>query len=81
MQVELAWMAKGEGFPPLPERWVKDDTLSYKVGLKICNTSDLGDGRIVLNIPIVGELTMLFPPDGSKLDPNEVEGLQLATSQ
>lgn len=81
LQVELAWMAKGEGFPPLPERWVKHDNLTYEASLQICSVSDLGGGRIALNIPIVGELIMLFPPGGSKLDPSKVEGLQLAAGQ
>ena len=79
LRVRLAWMAKGESYPPLPARWVNYDDLDYVASLQICRASDVGGGRIFLSIPFVGEATVLFPPDGSKLDPSKVEGLQLTT--
>ena len=78
LKVKFAWLAKGEGFPPIPKRWVKDDNLDYGASLEIYQASEIGDGRLSLNSPIVGELAVLFPPNGSKLDPSKVEGLQLA---
>ena len=78
LRVKFAWLAKGEGFPPLPKKWVKDDNLDYGASLEIYHASEIGDGRLSLNSPIVGELAVLFPPNGSKLDPSKVEGLQLA---
>ena len=86
LQVKFAWVAKGEGFPPLPNKWVKDDRLDYAASLEIYSTSNIGpsDGevggsdRLCLNSSIIGEIVILFPPDGSKLDPSKVEGLQLA---
>ena len=86
LRVKFAWLAKGEGFPPIPKKWVKDDRLDYAASLEIYSVSDIGssghdtggDSRICLNSFIVGETVVLFPPNGSKLDPAKVEGLQLA---
>ena len=86
LKVKFAWLAKGEGFPPLPKKWVKDDRLDYAASLEIYSASDIGssghevggDSRFCLNSPIVGETCVLYPPNGSKLDPSKVEGLQLA---
>jgi hypothetical protein len=78
--IRFAWCARGEGFPPLPERWVNEADMSgYVASLRMYMVSDIGDGRIMLQSPIVGERTVLFPPDGSKLDPSKVEGLEIAT--
>jgi hypothetical protein len=70
-------MAKGEGYPPIPTRWIKDDGNEYKASLEIYAISDIGDGRLALNSPYTGELAVLYPPDGSKLDPSQVVDLQL----
>lgn len=86
LRVEFVWVAKGEGFPPLPKKWVKDDKLDYVISLEIYSVSNIGpsggevggDDRICFNSSIVGELAVLYPPNGSKLDPAKVEGLQLA---
>jgi len=61
LQVRFAWLAKGEGFPPLPERWVSSDRLDYSASLQIYSPSDIGDGRICLSSPIVGETVVLYP--------------------
>lgn len=79
LRVTLNWMAKGEGFPPLPDRWVNDDQLSYDASLLVYSAANIGDGRIALNSFIVGETVVLYPPGGSKLDPAKVEGLVLAS--
>jgi hypothetical protein len=86
LRVKFAWLAKGEGFPPIPQKWVKDDRLDYAASLYIYSASDIGssghdvggDSRLCLDSFIVGETVVLYPPNGSKLDPSEVEGLQLA---
>jgi len=72
----LKWMAKGLG-RPVPSRWVNDTDLTYEAGLLIYAVSDMGDGRMRLVSSIVGEITILYPPGGSKLDPSRVEGLNL----
>jgi hypothetical protein len=72
----LAWMAKGVG-DPLPARLVNDTRLTYEASLLIYSVSDIGDGRTLLQSSIIGEITVLFPPGGSKLDPSKVEGLNL----
>lgn len=75
-KVALKWMAEGEG-RPLPSRWVNSTKLTYAASLLIYDVSDKRDGRILLQSPIVGEIVILFPPGGSKLDPARVEGLSL----
>lgn len=88
LRAEFIWLAKGEGSPPLPDRWVKDERLDYMASLDIYSVSNIGptgneiggSDRISLLSPIVGELVILYPPDGSKLDPSKVEGLDLQTT-
>jgi hypothetical protein len=80
LQVKCAWLGKGEGYPPLPKRWVKDDQLDYGANLEVYSVSDIGpgeegDSRLCLQSGIVGETVVLFPPNGSKLDRAKVEGL------
>ena len=85
LRVALNWMAKGEGYPPIPTGWVADERLVYAASLEIYTVSNIGpsgeevggDDRICLNSPIVGELTILYPANGSKLDPAKVKGLNL----
>jgi hypothetical protein len=78
IQIALEWMAKGEGYPPLPERWVADNKPTYEANLEIYSVSNIGPGsegddRICLSSPIVGETTILYPPNGSKLDRCKIE--------
>jgi hypothetical protein len=87
LKVVFSWLAKGEGFPPIPKKWVKDDMDRYAVSLVVCSVSDIGSGpedegsRICLQAPILGEIIVLYPPDGSKLDPSKVEGLEISRAQ
>ena len=81
LKVKFVWLAKWEGFPPLPKKWVKDDRLDYAASLEIYSASDIGAGteggnRLCLQSGIVGETVVLFPPDGSKLDRAKVEGIE-----
>jgi hypothetical protein len=73
----LKWNAQGVG-APLPSRWVNATDLTYEASLRIYRVSDIGDGRILLQSPELGEIATLFPPNGSKLDPGRVEGLILS---
>lgn len=85
LKAQFAWVAKGEGFPPFPNKWVKDDNLDYAASLEIYSASNIGPSggevgggdRLCFNSSIVGETVVLYPPDGSKLDPAKVEGLSL----
>ncbi len=84
--VRFSWFAQGEGYPPIPSRWKKDDTSEYAASLGIYTVQNIGPGeeggdRIVLISDITGEVVTLFPPDGSKLDPGRVEGLEMVASQ
>lgn len=76
LKVGFVWLAKGDSLPPT--KWQNHDDLDYATSLGICHVFDIGDDRIALHIPIVCELTVLFPPGGSKLDPSKVEGLKLS---
>jgi len=88
LKVRFAWLAKGEGFPPLPHRWVRDDVLDYAASFMIYRVSDIGssggdvggDSRLCLDSFINGETAILFPPNGSMLDPAKVEGLEITTT-
>lgn len=82
LQVKFAWCAKGEEYPSIPTRWVKDDLLEYGLSLVegFTSISDIGQGdsgssRICIQSVLSGETIVLFPPDGSRLDRNKVVGL------
>jgi hypothetical protein len=75
LTVSFAWLAKGDSFPPT--KWESEANLTYCASLQLYAISDIGEERISLNSPIIGELVVLFPPNGSKLDPAKVEGLKL----
>lgn len=68
LHFDLAWMAKGVDYPPLPTGWERDHKLTYDVDLMIYAFSDIGGDRLSLSSFITGEMTVLFPPNGSKLD-------------
>lgn len=83
--VELTWMAKGEGFPPISKKWVVSGNKPYRASLEIYTVSNIGPSspevggsdRICLQSWIVHETTVLFPADGSRMDPTTVEGLTI----
>ncbi len=76
VRVQFKWLAKNDGGPMSPTpTWTKDDRLDYAASLQVYVVSDIGNGRICLNSSIVGEMVVLFPPDGSRLDPSRVTGL------
>lgn len=85
LKVKFNWLAKGEGGPPIPSKWVNDTKLDYAAGLEIYVVSNIGSSggevggsdRLCLMSPIIGETVILYPPDGSKLDSSKVEGLVL----
>jgi len=75
--IKFVWMAKGEGFPPIPTMWVNDSDLSYRMSDLLYRASDPGDGRYIIQSMV--ELGVFFPPGGSLLDPAKVEGLVLVS--
>lgn len=68
LHFDLAWMAKGQGNSSLPTGWERYHQLTYDVSLMIYTVSDIGGDRLCLNSFITCETTVLFPPNGSKLD-------------
>jgi hypothetical protein len=75
LKVGFKWLAKGDTFPPT--RWMNHQDLNYDVGLEIFAASSIGQDRIAMSAPAIGELVVLFPLGGSRLDPAKVERLQL----
>ena len=81
--VKLNWMAKGEGFPPIPKKWVLDGQKTYALSLDISSVSDIGpssgdiggSNRIYIRCAMIDEVVVLYPANGSKLDRSKVEGL------
>ena len=72
LHVKFKWLAKmGED-----GKWYSDQKLDYSIGLELASVSDVGDGSIFYRVAIIREAGTFFPPDGSKLDPNKVIGLQ-----
>jgi len=74
LKVRFKWLAKmgDDG------KWHTEDNLDYAVSLEITSVSEIGDNRIHYSVMYVWESGTFFPPDGSKLDPNKVVGLQVA---
>lgn len=72
--VSFSWFAKMES----DFEWSVTDPTPYKVSLLIYSVSDIGSGRIFLSSYISSENTTIFPPNGSRLEPNKVRGLVLA---
>lgn len=70
--VLFAWLAKGEGYPPLPTRWINASKLDYTFSLEFALVSDIGMRLIAFTSHITGELVVLYPPGGSKLEPSKV---------
>ncbi len=85
IRVRFAWLAKGEGYPSLLT-WVNDSKLDYAANLEIFSANNIGPSggdvgggnRLCIQSSIVGEIVILYPPDGSKLDPARVQGLVLS---
>ncbi len=86
LSMTFIWMAKGEGFPPIPLGWVNDSKLTYDASLEIYTASDIGPGReggnnrLCIQSSFIGELGVFYPPNGSKLDPARVKGLELGAT-
>lgn len=75
MHVRFKWVAKAdEAF-----QWQAVDDLDYGASLEITSANEIGENRIHYSVMYVWESGTFFPPDGSKLDPARVIGLQLAS--
>ncbi len=75
--VQFKWLAKGQGFPTPPVRWVIESDLLYRIPLSTARVDDVGDGRITILSLEGGMLYRLFLPGDVILDPKKVEGLVL----
>ena len=75
--VRFVWLAKCEGFPNPPGRWIRRDCLDYTADLDFYAQLDIGDGCVCFNSPVLENAIILHPPNGSKLNPAKVEGLTL----
>lgn len=79
LTVDLKWNARGQGYPPLPTKWVNDsEHLSYGASLCIYQIVQNDRERLTLSSSITGEITVLFAKGGRRLEPSKVEGLVLS---
>lgn len=72
LRVLFKWCAKMEG-----DKWQADPVLDYHVSRELLSATINQDGRITYFVMLCGERGTFFLPDGSKLDPAKVEGLEL----
>lgn len=56
-------------------KWHAHPDLDYTASLFGMSVHDMSEDRIGFSLMFVGERGTFYPPDGSKLDPNDVEGL------
>ncbi len=72
MRVRFRWLAtQNRG------KWVKTDTLEWERSSACLSFGDAKQSRIMIQVAGNEEIAILFPPDGSRLDPKRVEGLVL----
>ncbi len=82
LKVRFAWLAKCEKCPPVLPKWVKAESIDYEVRLKVHFIMRMGPGRLAVtpNWRTGSEHILFYPNNpypGNKLDPAEVEGLEL----
>lgn len=73
--VEFVWLAEGEGYPPLPKKWVKVKPEPYQVNSALFTASDIGDDRICLTT-LLHETAVFFLAKNCRFDSSAVEGLE-----
>jgi hypothetical protein len=78
LEVTFAWLAKAN---ETLGTWSKVDCFLYRASLQIYSrrsvlpsVDEVGSGELCLSSSIIGEIVILYPPSGNKLDPAEVEG-------
>lgn len=76
LTITFTWQAKNcGGVPPhTTQEWENQEDLNYEITLSLFAQSDLGEGRLGLYSPIMGETVSLFPNDGSKMNPANILG-------
>ena len=81
LHVIFEWVARGQGYPPLPTGWVMDDQVVYNlplIGSQVTNVGPNPEGggdRIQITSSVIGEIVILFPNDGGKLDISQVKAV------
>jgi len=81
LAIRFAWLAKGEGWPTLPLKWVKSEELEYVVNPAEYNLNNIGPSlgsvgdRLKLGSRVSEKIIIFFPARGRKLDKSKVEGL------
>ena len=83
--VTFNWIAKAVDYPPFPTKWAIDKWEDYHPLLSSFSATNIGPSgpeiggsdRLFLEFPVLGDKVVLFPPDGSKLDPSRIQGCVL----
>lgn len=88
IQANVIWVARGDSFPPRPSVWrhvPECDGHEYSGGSEHYSFNEVGDGRAAFTTQHAeyGIVTAILIPPGHPaiLDPSQVQGLQLYTSQ
>jgi hypothetical protein len=76
-KVKFGWLAKAENYPLSLGEWLNFDNLDYEISLKIYSIFKDEKGRLLFHSPMIGEIAVLFPKNGIKLDPSKVKGLKV----
>lgn len=71
VQFDSPWCARMED-----GKWVTWPVYPCSVKALLCSPRDIGNGCVQFSMPFLG-FGVIFPKGGSKLDPNEVEGLKI----
>ncbi len=75
LQVQFAWLARDEGYPGRPTRWVRDAHLdNERFFLHIDKFWSTEDRTLIINCSYTGERAILFLPDRRLLDSSEITG-------
>ncbi len=80
---KFAWLARCVDPLAVQKEWINEEKLDHEASLIVCTFNDIGpsstggDNQVCISAGMGVEIFVLYPPNGSKLDPARVEGLRL----
>ena len=80
LEIQLAWKAVAQGYPPLAKSWERAEPTVYQAILMPGAVSDIGNDRLHFVSPTSADIVVLFLPGAARFDPSEVEGLLVQDS-
>lgn len=85
INIVLTWNATAN--PPMPLKWIKNDVLTYHINFQHYGVTNIGPShpgegdRLYMFSQIKGDVVILYPADGSKLDLSKVKDPEPAAQQ